>query len=237
MKKRIGFLLAGFAVLSINGCAPSAQSEASAEESPSVEQIEAPPSKPEYVPYGSLPWEEGKADRKAWSNYLFSLIDQEAPDLINGAQDMDLFCPKYSRLLRAEKVQFWAQLIVQLSKYESRYNPVLRYHEKGRKDAVTGRDLYSEGLLQLSYQDKTMMPHCHFDWERDKNFSGTDSRKSIFDPFRNLRCGVLILNRQLHRFDKIVLNGSAYWAVIKGNSQYSKIPAIQKHLNSLSYCK
>lgn len=230
--KKMFWMAMSLGLVLVSGCAKSTSSDGEATPS-----IDAPPVQKEYLDYGSLPWESEKPVAKGWSNYLYSVIDKEAPDLINGTQDMDSFCPSYSKLLRAEKIHFWAQLIAQISKYESRYNPTLRFQEKGRTDAITGQELFSEGLLQLSYQDRQMMPKCEFDWSSDRGFAGTDNRKTIFSPYRNLRCGVLILNRQVNRVDRIAIGSGAYWAVIKSDSPYSKLPAIRSALQALTICQ
>ena len=82
--------------------------------------IEAPPdTKAQYSEYSALPWEAMHADAKKWSNYLYSVIDEEAPDLINGATDEGTFCPAYSKLSRAEKIQFWGHFFSQISKHWS----------------------------------------------------------------------------------------------------------------------
>ncbi len=216
------------------GCSNSTQSDeaASTESDPAVPAIE-----PGYSAYGSLIWENERPTSQSWSHYLFQVLDQEAPDLINGSQDMGSFCPNYRRLLRSEKILFWGHLISQIAKFESGFSPVSRFREPSRKDAITGQALYSEGLLQLSYQDLQFMPRCEFDWQRDRTLAATDSRKTILNPYRNLRCGVLILNRQLHRSDRIVLSSGAYWAVIKSDSAYSKLNLIQKFTKSLAICQ
>ena len=199
---------------------------------------EAPPeNKPQYANYSVLPWEAANAEARKWSNYLYSVIDEEGPDLLNGSTDEAVFCSGYAKRTRAEKIQFWGHFFTQIAKYESEYDPLMRTIEKGKVDAITGRLLFSEGLLQMSYQDVQMMPRCDFDWTRDKNLSSNDPGKTVLSPYRNLRCGVLMLNQQVHHSGKIVMDSGAYWAVIKGNDRYQKIKEISAYTQALDFCK
>ncbi|MEN0057917.1 MAG: hypothetical protein AAGB31_03715 [Bdellovibrio sp.] len=59
-------------------------------------------------------------------------------------------------------------------------------------DLVTGKQVVSEGLLQLSYQGvpnygaTLKYPLCRIEWSKDKNLAATDSKKTILDPLINL---------------------------------------------------
>jgi hypothetical protein len=61
-------------------------------------------------------------------------------------------------------------------------------------DPVTGKQVASEGLLQLSYQDVPnygsvlKYPLCKIQWSKDKSLSVTDPKKTILDPYINLEC-------------------------------------------------
>jgi hypothetical protein len=189
-----------------------------------------------YKPYGLL-WESSRKEGKDWSNYLYKMIPQETPGLIQGADDMDTFCPQYQTLTTNERVNLWALLISAMTKYESGYNPLSRYQETTMgKDSVTGLPVYSEGLLQLSYQDINHYKFCEFDWSKDKNLSATDPRKTILDPYKNLNCGVRILAQQVSKKNRITVGDGAYWAVIKSNSTHHKIPQIAELTKKMPGC-
>ncbi|MEK2646254.1 murein L,D-transpeptidase catalytic domain family protein [Bdellovibrio sp. BCCA] len=186
-----------------------------------------------------LSWEtSSKPERKAWSQYLMKLVSEDWSSLLKGADDMRDFCPRYNSLSNNERANVWAQLFVAMTKYESGYSPTSRMQETTMgTDPVTGRPVYSEGLLQLSYQDITGWNFCKFDWSKDRNLSSTDPRKTILDPYINLHCGVGIMAKQIARTGKIKLASGAYWAVIKTNSRYSQISAITSMVKSLPMCQ
>lgn len=150
----------------------------------------------------------------------------------------------FDRLGTQDRINFWVELIAAMAKFESSYDPSTRYTESTMGiDPVTGKQVVSEGLLQLSYQDelnwKKVLPAgvCDFDYTGDKKYAQTDIRRSILDPKNNLTCGIGILNRQIERYDKIAVSTGAYWSVIKSGSSYNKLTQIKAITNALSFCK
>lgn len=191
----------------------------------------------EFNNFAKLPWEASGKSRD-WSLYLYKQIDNASSVYFKGADDITTFCPNYYALNRQEQTEFWAQLMVQMIKYESNYNPVTRFKEPGGNvDPITKQAVYSEGLFQLSYQDTQWMPECQFVWSKDKLLAITDPKRTILDPYKNLHCGVLIMKRQLTKYKKIAISTGAYWAVIKTNSTYNKLPVITAATKALPYCK
>lgn len=186
-----------------------------------------------------LVWESSKyPERMQWSSYLQEIILSQWSSLLTGAADITNFCPSYNSLQNDERANVWAQIFAAITKYESAYSPVSRMHETTMgTDPVTGQPVYSEGLLQLSYQDVQWARWCEFSWAADKNLSPTSSQKSILDPFKNLNCGVGIMAQQIKNKGAIVLNSGVYWAVLKGNGKYQQIAGIQSIVKSLSLCK
>ena len=83
--------------------------------------------------------------------------------------------------------------------------------------------MYSEGLLQLSYQDMEAHPDLRqlFNWEHDKTLAPTDCSKSILDPFINLSAGIVILADQVRREKAIVLN-NPYWSTLGELPKWAK---------------
>lgn len=186
-----------------------------------------------------LAWEtKTHPERTQWSLYLQEIILNEWSGLLSGASDITAFCPTYNSLQNAERANVWAQIFAAITKYESAYSPVSRMQETTMgTDPVTGQPVYSEGLLQLSYQDVQWAKWCDFRWAADKNLSPTSPQKTILDPYKNLNCGVGIMAQQIKNKGSIVLNSGVYWAVLKGNGQYQQISGIQSLVKSLSLCK
>lgn len=199
-------------------------------------EVEDPPPPP-YVSYVPLSWETSRNPERAdWSLHALKEIDRHI-DQFDLAKDATRFCPRYNELGRSERVNFWGQLIASISYYESAWNPSTRYHESTMgTDPVTKQPVYSEGLLQLSYQDIQWAKFCEFDWNLDRHLSPTDPNKTIFDPFKNLSCGIGILARQIQRREAIVLTSGVYWAVIRENGRYQKIDQIVSMVQRHTYC-
>lgn len=163
---------------------------------------------------------------------------------MKGSSDIETFCPMFDRLGTQDRVNFWVELIAAMTKFESGFDPSTRFTETTMGiDPITGKQVVSEGLLQLSYQDETnwkkVLPAgvCDFDYAGDKKYPLTDLRRSILDPQSNLTCGIGILNRQLERYNKIAVSTGAYWSVIKSGSSYNKLTQIRAITNALSFCK
>lgn len=218
------------------------------EETSDIISPEIPPevSKPEPLPLPSseplamsaLAWENSsKLERKQWSQYLMTLLTDEWSALLKGSDDIHKFCPRYFTLSTHDRANVWAQLVAAITKYESGYNPSARMRETTMgTDPVTKKPVYSEGLLQLSYQDITGWKFCKFNWSKDRLLSAKDPKKTILNPYINLHCGVGILAKQVQRSGKIMLGRGAYWAVIKTNNRHNKISQIQTMVRSLRMC-
>ncbi|WP_413294922.1 murein L,D-transpeptidase catalytic domain family protein [Bdellovibrio sp. HCB185ZH] len=186
-----------------------------------------------------LAWESSsKPERKQWSQYLQTLVKGEWNSLLKGASDMADFCPKYSKLNDDQRANVWAQLFVAMARYESGYNPLSRMHETTMgTDGVTKKPVYSEGLLQLSYQDTQWNKWCKFDWSKDKNLSSTSPKKTILDPYINLHCGVGIMAKQIKNKGAIAIKSGVYWSVLKPGGKYNQLTSIRSMVKSLPMCK
>lgn len=183
-------------------------------------------------------WEKSNSSRAAWTQIVRDVVANKAPALLRGPADVDDFCPMYDRLGTQDRLNFWAEFFSAVARYESGWSPTSRMIETTMgTDPYTGRQVASEGLLQLSYQDVQWAPYCEFDWSVDKKYSDTDARKSIFDPAKNLNCGIQILDRQVAKKSNIALSTGVYWAVLKINGKYTKLPEIKATTNALSFCK
>lgn len=159
--------------------------------------------------------------------------------MINAADDITRFCPAFNSLNENQKVNTWGMIFSAITKYESGFNPLSRYQESTMgMDPITGQPVYSEGLLQLSYQDIQGWPFCQFDWNKDKHLSPTDPKKTILDPYKNLDCGARIMAQQVARYKEIILDRGVYWAVIKESGRYQQINNIISLVRGkLTWCK
>jgi hypothetical protein len=183
-------------------------------------------------------WEKSDSKRRTWSDIVRQIIESKAEDLYKGPTDVASFCPMYDRLGKQDRLNFWAEFISAVSKFESSWKATTRYTETTMgTDPVTGSQVVSEGLLQLSYQDVEWATFCEFDWANDNKLypALTDARRSILDPYKNLSCGLQILNRQVKKKGAIALSSGVYWSVLRlgGN----RLPEIQAMTNALSFCK
>ncbi len=187
-----------------------------------------------------LSWEKSRPQAVLWSKYLYSVIEMEEPQLLaaDAALDTDLFCPRFKEMTENQRLNFWGELFSAMAKYESSWNPTSRYVETTMGiDPITGQQVASEGLLQLSYQDvPNLHGVCEFDWNKDKSKSLTDATRTILDPFKNLRCGIKIMALIIKRRDVIATETGAYWAVIKKNGSHHRIDEISKMTKSLNFC-
>lgn len=182
-------------------------------------------------------WEKARpSDGRSWTLHSFKIIDTYGDALINGSSDIKQFCPSYSALTRNLKLNFWTYLVSAVAQYESAFDPTNRYQETTLgTDAITKQPVWSEGLLQLSYQDVTAYSFCHeFDWAHDKLLSAKDPKKTILDPFKNLSCGIRILNSQVRKKDLIAVSG--YWSTLSPTNKYTKISAIKAVVNTIAFC-
>ncbi|MBC7753308.1 MAG: hypothetical protein H7Z71_03655 [Moraxellaceae bacterium] len=192
---------------------------------------------------------------KLWSAKVFEIIRDEttlAQMKTPIPTDMNYFCPKYKSLNETQRMTFWGQLVAALTFRESGWKPTMTYLEPDHKiDAVTKKFVRSEGLMQLSYQDVSSYRDldCGFEWKKDKDLAPNDPHKSILAPFRNLRCGILILDKKV-RMNHEISTPNTYWSVLRPtfNPKYklddprrgnknSKISWIAEQTKSLSFCK
>lgn len=227
---------------SLCGCAPHGLSSNSSQNSSNSDDHQAPqPDQPDA--YAPLSWESSVAQGAKWSLMIYDIIQTEQTSLLTtSVQDISIFCPRYDTLSDVQKTNFWGQLIAAMAQFESAWKPATRYVETTMgKDAVTGEQIASEGLLQLSYQDTKYTPgYCNFDWSKDKALNAVnpeDPKKTIFDPYKNLRCGLAILAKQIRSKKAIAVDNGAYWSVIKIGSSHQKIDKIAAFTKSLSFCQ
>jgi hypothetical protein len=196
----------------------------------------APSTGSHVVEYAPL-WEAKRAtDGRSWTLFAFDVVQNYGNNLLAGSDDMGNFCPNYSNLTSNQKLNFWVYLVSGVVKYESGFNPLSRYQESTMgTDPITGQPVWSEGLMQLSYQDTQGYPFCEFNWSVDRNLSATDPKKTILDPYINLKCGIRILNKIVGNKHLIAFNSGHYWSTLK--PQNSSEQNIQKLVNQIPFCQ
>lgn len=193
--------------------------------------------------YVSLSWEKTDSRRAEWSKFVFETVDRLFDSSFSKCTDMTVFRSDYNTLNRQQKVNVWGELISAICYYESGWNPTSRMVETTMDtDPVTGNQVASEGLMQLSYQDKKnysgkLEVECKFDWDRDKPLfrnNPKDPNITILNPFYNLEFGIGILAYQIKKYNEIILSQNVYWAVIKENGKYERINKIRNIVENLN---
>lgn len=177
--------------------------------------------------YHALPWDGSKYATPDWNKHVLYM----AGLLFNGldqVEDMHLLCPKYDSLSRDRKIVAWGYFFTGVSKFESSWKPTTWMTETTMgTDPITKKQVKSQGLLQLSYQDIQWAPYCEFDWSKDKNLSPDDPKATINDPYKNLSCGMRIMDRQIRAKKRVILESGVYWSVLKDGGKYQKIAEIK----------
>lgn len=229
MKQAILIYLVAFALFAGFGCTPTTPGEVTPTPSPTPSARIA------------LSW-EGKTGGKgtkvpaAWSEIIVTEVGKNFSSFEKGS-DWAEFCPKFKSLDKTGKTRAMGEFVVAVILHESSYEPTSWMTETTMGiDPVTGKQVKSEGHLQLSYQDKQWAPWCAFDWSKDKLLSQNDPKKTIFKPEVNLPCGIRIMGNQIAKKGKLA-PGANYWAVLNPNGKYSKVPDLKARTKKASGCQ
>lgn len=169
-----------------------------------------------------------------YSEYVVQAILARYPKLlqIEDARIKD-YCPAYLKMLPLQRAQFFVDFMAALTVPESSTHRAMIYVETTMStDKVTGYQVRSEGLFQLSYQDKNSYGKaCDFDWPSDakKAREDYDSKKkygdgsrNIHDAYRNIECTLSIFEQHLFKYSKTARFQDAlddYWWVLKRGSE------------------
>lgn len=172
-----------------------------------------------------------------WTKFLVEQLSTKHYDSFSKASDNEKFCPKFKSLTKEQKVHVWSEMLVWVMYYESGWKPTSWMKEDMGIDPITKVQVKSEGLLQLSYQDMQWAKFCKFDWSKDKHLKQDDPKKTIFDPYLNMDCGLGIMARQIDRKGSIMLSSGVYWAVLKIGGKFTKIDKITAKTKALPFCK
>jgi hypothetical protein len=238
LNKMVALTAVLIAMVLSSACSKSGSGSSSENSSQDSGPVVTPGPVSPYKPVALL-WEiASKPERTQWSAYLQNIILDRWNTLLQGSEDMETFCPNFNNLSNDERANAWAELFVGVAKYESGYDHTMRFHESTMgTDSVTKLPVYSEGLLQLSYQDIRGYSFCDFNWSVDSKLDKDDPKKTIFDPYKNLDCGVGIMSRQLARSGLITVSTNAYWSTLRSGGKYNKISQIAAIVKALPFCK
>lgn len=135
------------------------------------------------------------------------------------------YLPRMGNLINYNSTtKHWQAVFKALAYAESGFKLNCRYVEPPSlgKDAVTGIQNTSEGLLQLSYQD-AKYHSCEFDWSIDKKLHKDSMLKTIFNLEKNIKCGMQIMNKLIGKKNHYIFNDGNYWAVLKPNNKRHKV--------------
>jgi hypothetical protein len=162
-----------------------------------------------------------------WDPAWDKIVELALPTELLSAQvtrDVLPFCPRFDAISEADKRAFWAYFFQALAGAEGGLKPTseVRHGEPKMavKDAVTGVQGRTEGLLQLAYEDQKRYG-CDFNWDADRTLRGNDPARTILLPKNNLECGVKILDRELIEQHKPLLSRTEYWSTLQpGTASY-----------------
>ena len=142
-----------------------------------------------------------KAEGAAWT----ALHDHGAALVASTPGDIDAYCPTYREAGVSARTAFWVGLMSTLAKYESNYDPTVKFTEPFADS--TGQPVVSRGLLQISRESANGYG-C-----------GIGNAEELHDPQTNLSCAVRILNKLVVRDGVIAAKvgtkwqgASAYWS-------------------------
>jgi hypothetical protein len=158
-----------------------------------------------------------------WNDYISEAIDLHGNFmLLNDSlplTEISKLCPNFTTLDNQKKKLFWILFIASIAKYESNFNPTARFKEP------PPLNVYSEGLLQLSYGDEKRYEKLPIDTKLG----------NIMDPKVNLTSGVIILVKQLRVRKNLFTDKHYYWSVLT-NKKAEISQFFQKHASLNSIC-
>ena len=147
------------------------------------------------------------------------------------AARMTTVCPHWAEISENDRPKFWSALLYGISKPESNYERTMIYLEDTMPtDPITGYQVRSEGLLQLSYQDVLAHHYTGDDisWVKDKELAVADykshkksgnPKRTILNAYANMNLGLHIMNRILMRQQGMKLSFEdalgTYWSSMR----------------------
>ena len=236
-----GLLTLAFSV-ALTACGGSASGSASL---PQEDTVVSPPStivddRPQLTS-GWLP---------QYSEFVEDTVTTKYRELLDlAASRMTKVCPSWASLSGAERETFWSSLLWSIAGPESSRNRLAIYRETSLPvDQVTGVQIRSEGLLQLSYSDVPAYSYEGGDisWVADKAMALADYAKvaklgnparTILNAYANLNLGLWIMHRLIAIYPTQSLDAAFghYWATMRSSG--STFAVVVKNLkNSIPVC-
>jgi hypothetical protein len=187
----------------------------------------------------ALAWEKHNPERAEWSKYTFDVINQYLPEL-NQSEDITRFCGHYKELTTDQQIQVWGEIVAGVAFWESSWNPAESAEDGGSEpDDITHLPMWSEGLMQLSYQDTESNPYCAFDYKSDTKLKHSDLHRSILNPYNNLYCGIRTM-ADLVQVNKRVSQKKGqdgYWSTLNaGDRLHNRAGQIARLVGNLPFC-
>ena len=211
--------------MALAGCSQTSQEQATTQ--PAAEQPATPPVKA--APPTPIDDKKAELGGNTWDPQWDAFIENALPPPMlsrDVPRDVRLFCPRFYDMSDVDKRTFWAYFFQALAGAEAGLNPETRIRhtepEVAVTDKVTGRQVRSEGLLQLTYEDRDRYG-CDFDWEADRHLPAKDPKKSILQPKNNLECGVKILSHQILDQHKGVVSRTSYWSTLQPGTESYRV--------------
>ena len=169
-----------------------------------------------------------KKEADLWTGITVRALDTIGDEMLKVVPtDIKYYCPRFAKLERPERLEFYVQLISSLASHESS----LREHETYTESFVDSSNtkVVSRGLLQIS-KEAANLYGCKVE-------DGTELMTAV----RNIRCGVRIMSKWVvedgviaHKTDEGKWRGAArYWAPFRHPRNR---PRIQADTLKLEFC-
>jgi hypothetical protein len=217
LRQKSACVLISLSLVGIAGCNRSNQSNQSKQIQPKL-VAQAPITK--IAPPTPIQKKKEELGGTTWDPQWDRFIERSLPPAMLSTRvprDVRHFCPRFYQLSDVDKRTFWAYFFQALAGAEAGLDPSTNVRhtepEVAKVDSVSHQMVRSEGLLQLTYEDRRRYG-CDFDWNKDKNLSTKNPAKTILRPENNLKCGIKILVSQIIVHHKPLLSPSGYWSTL-----------------------
>ncbi len=182
-----------------------------------------------------------------YSDFAEDTVAAKYPNMLNLSGDrMSTVCPKWSSLTRGEREKFWSSLLWAIALPESGRKRTAVYRETTMStDAVTGLQIRSEGLLQLSYVDlkNHRYPFGDISWAYDRTMALSDYAKGVssgnptrtlLNAYSNLNLGLFIINRMVGKYptEKLEKTMGKYWSTMRSTNPTFQVVMKQLKIKS-----
>lgn len=177
-----------------------------------------------------------------YSQHIENKIQQYYGDLLTlPAGRVTRLCPKWANLETTQRIHFWSAMIAALAFEESGFDRTQIYRETTlRRDATTGYQTHSEGLLQISYHDVVNYSYAGGDvsWPKDRQMAIVDyqngrksgnPRRTILSAYPNLNLSLKMMHTLVmrrHSNLRIEQSMGQYWSPMR-----NKLGRIQRSLS------